>query len=134
MYKRAYADLSTIVYDASIAAEATVKLAPKASPITKEDALKTGAYFATLVREKIDPNALIFVFGSTVKGEANINSDIDIAVITEAFGNDVMSAYVALSMLANEASWDIEIHAVAPIDWQRGDPHVLEIKKWGIPA
>jgi len=127
-------DLSSIVYDASIAAEATVKLAPKASPITKEDALRTGAAFASLVREQIDADALIYVFGSTVKGEASIYSDIDIAVITEAYGNDVMQAYVALSMLASEVSWDIEVHAIAPNDWRRGDPQVLEIRKWGIPA
>ena len=48
------------------------------------------------------------------------------------FGNDVVRAYVVLSMLADEVSWDIEIHAIAPVDWQKGDPHVLEIKKWGI--
>ena len=105
MSKRVCADLSSVVYDASIAAEAAAILASKASPITKEDALKTGADFALLVREQIDPNALIFVFGSTVKCEANIDSDIDIAVVTDVYGNDVMSAYVALSALANEVDY-----------------------------
>ena len=134
MSKWVGADLSSLIYDASIAAEAVVKLVQKASPTTKEEALRTGAVFANLVRERIDPNAQVYVFGSTIKGEAGLNSDIDIAVISEVYGNDVMRAYVALSMLANEVSWDIEVHAVAPIDWKKEDPHVLEIKKWGIPA
>jgi len=134
MRKEPGASLDGIIYDERIAAEAALKLAPKTSPITREDALKIGGEFAYLVRERIDPDALVVVFGSTVKGEALPNSDIDIAVVTESFGNDVMGAYAALAAIARIVSWDIEVHAVAPFDWQKGDPHVLEIKRWGIPA
>jgi len=134
MSKRIGSHLDSLVYDASVAAEALTKLTPKTIPITKDEALRVGEDFAALVRKRIDPDARVYVFGSTVKGEAHANSDIDIAVISDVFGNDVMKAYVVLSMLANEVCWDIEIHAIAPVDWLKGDPHVYEIKKWGIPA
>ena len=116
MKKQIGASLDGLIYDEQTAAEATLKLAPKTSPITRESALKIGGEFACLVRERIDPDALVFVFGSTVKGEAKLNSDIDIAVVTEAYGNDVTLMYVALSKIADEVSWDIEVHAVAPIN------------------
>ena len=132
MSRHAGADLSTVVYDASIAADAEKKLAPKAHPITKDGALKVGAEFAALVRERIDSDAIIYVFGSTIKGEAKLDSDIDIAVVSQTYGNDVMGAYVELSLLAELVNWDIEVHSVAPVDWQKGDPHVHEILKWGV--
>ena len=132
MKKHVGADLSTIVYDARIAAEAEKRHATKTQPITKNRALKIGAEFASLVREHIDSEAIIYVFGSTIKGEAKIDSDIDIAVISHLYGDDVMASYVALSLLAEHVNWDIEIHSVSPIDWIKGDPHVHEIKMWGI--
>ena len=125
-------DLSTIVYDTNIAAEAERRLARKTRPISRADALKTSAEFAALVRERVDSDAIVYVFGSTIKGESKLDSDIDIAVVSRVYGNDVMGAYVALSLLAELVDWDIEVHSVAPVDWYRGDPHVHEIQKWGV--
>ena len=47
-------DMSSLVFDAYIAAEAAIKLAPKAVPITKDEALRIGEDFATLVRVRIE--------------------------------------------------------------------------------
>jgi predicted nucleotidyltransferase len=136
MGKRKYAgvDISNLFFDPTVAAEAAVKLASKSSVITRDDALKIGGEFAARVRERVDPAALVFVFGSTVKGEANLKSDIDIAVVSETNGGDIYAAFANLSCIAHEINWNIEVHAVAPVDWREGAPHVLEIQKWGIPV
>jgi len=122
----------TIVFDPAIAENAAIRLAKKTSPITKEKALEVGKDYAALVRARIDPDALVFVFGSTVTGKANLDSDIDIAVVSKTNNSAIYDAFASLSILADEVSWDIEVHAVATTDWRRGDPHVLEIQRRGI--
>ena len=136
MGKRKYAgvDISNLVFDKAAAAEAVLRLAPKSSAVTRDEALKIGGRFAERVRERVDPAALVFVFGSAVKGEADLNSDIDIAVVSETNGEDIYAAFANLSGIAHEINRDIEVHAVAPIDWRKGDPHVFEIQKWGVPV
>ena len=74
MGRYAGVDLGNLVFNSSIAQEAAVKLAPKTSAITKDEALKISSDFASYVRERIDPEAIVFVFGSTVRGTASLNS------------------------------------------------------------
>jgi predicted nucleotidyltransferase len=126
------ASVNSIIIDPAVAAKAVMKLTGKTIPITKDDALRIGRDYASIVRHRIDPNALIFVFGSTVMGSADINSDIDIAVISKTNDTAIYDAFANLSILADEVSWDIEVHAVATTDWEKGNPHVLEIQKRGI--
>jgi len=122
----------SIIFDPAIAATASGRLVKKTSPITKEKALEVGKDYAALVRARIDPDALVYVFGSTVTGNANQSSDIDIAVVSKTNDSAVYDAFATLSILADEVSWDIEVHVVATTDWRKGDPHVLEIQRWGI--
>ena len=125
-------ELGNLIFNKDIAAEAAIKLAPKATAITRDEALKISTDFAARVRERVDPEALVFVFGSTVRGTADLNSDIDVAVVSKTHDADVIEAAVALSRIARDVSWDIEVHTVAYEDWRKGDPHVSEIQKWGI--
>jgi len=124
--------INSIVFDPTVAAEASVRLAKKSSPITKENALRVGKDYAALVRTRVDPDALVFVFGSSVTGDADLNSDIDIAVVSKKNDSAIYDAFANLSILADEVSWDIEVHAVAAIDWRKGNPQILEIQKRGI--
>jgi len=123
---------NSIIFDPEIAAEAALRLTRKTSPITKEEALEVGKDYASLVRARVDPDALVFVFGSTVTGNADLNSDIDIAVVSKTNDYAIYDAFANLSVLADEVSWDIEVHVVATKDWHKGDPHVLEIQRWGV--
>ena len=43
-------------------------------------------------------------------------------------------SFVSLSSLAQQISWDIEVHDVPLSDWRKGSPHVFEIQRWGIPV
>jgi predicted nucleotidyltransferase len=126
------AELNTVIIDKKIAEAAKIKLAPKTTPITKEEALIIGKKFAERVRNELDNNAMIFVFGSTIKGEADLNSDIDIAVVSKEYGDDVMKGCVLLGRIADDISWDIEVHTVAQTDWINENLHTFEIKKWGV--
>ena len=126
------ADLSTVMF-ASNGTHDSV-FVPRTYAITKEEALFAGSQFAEQVRKRIDPDALIFVFGSVIKGTANAESDIDIAVVSKIFDKDIIREGAKLSSLAQSISWDIEVHDIAIADWRKGDPHVFEIKRWGIPV
>ena len=132
MIRHAGVELGALVFDKAIAKDAAIKLAPKTSAITRDEALKVGADFAARIRERVDPDALVFVFGSTVRGTAQLNSDIDVAVISKTHDSDVIEAAVILSRIAREVSWDIEVHTVAYEDWRKGDPHISEIQRWGV--
>ena len=122
-------DLSNLelksINDSSISARRT-------SVITQEEALDIGRRFAAQIRAKVDPGARIFAFGSVIKGNAGLESDIDIAIVSKVFDGDYFREAGRMSGLAQSVSWEIEIHAVTEMDWSKGDPHVLEIKKWGI--
>jgi len=126
------ADLSTVVFGSN-GTHGSVFMS-RMSVITKEEALLTGRQFAEQVRKRIDPDALVFVFGSVIKGTAHTGSDIDIAVVSKNFDNDIIREGAKLSSLAQSISWDIEVHAIAITDWCKGDPHVFEVKRWGIPV
>lgn len=134
MGRYAGVDLGSLVFSRDVAEQAAIKLAPKTSAITQDEALKISADFASRVREQIDSDALVFVFGSTVRGSVNLNSDIDVAVVSKKNDADIIEAAVALSGIARDVSWDIEVHTVACEDWRNGNPHVFEIQKWGIPV
>jgi predicted nucleotidyltransferase len=129
--KKAYtgADLSTIIYNMAVS---TRQIPDRTSVITREEAIDAGRQFASQVRDRVDPDARIFVFGSAIKGNAHVKSDIDIAVVSKAFDGDYFREAGRVSGIARNVSWDIEVHAIMSIDWLKGDPHVLEIQKWGV--
>ena len=122
-------DLSTLVFHDS---RNPSHVARRVNTLTKKEALDIGKRFAMLVRAKFDPEARIFVFGSVIKGTARLGSDIDVAVVSSIFDGDYFREAGRVSSLAQSVSWDIEVHAVTSRDWTEGDPHVLEIQKWGI--
>ena len=126
------ADLSTVIF-APADAENSIFMT-RTSAITKAEALNIGRQFAAKVRELIDSEALVFVFGSIIKGKAHIGSDIDIAVVSKKLDGDIIREGAKLSSLAQRISWDIEVHDVALSDWRKGNPHVFEIQRWGIPV
>ena len=125
-------ELITFTFNQQIADEAGILFAPRLIPITRDEALELGQKFASLVRRHLYQDARIFVFGSTIKGCANLNSDIDIAVISKKIDNNIITDSVKLNEIAREVSWHIEVHTIAWTDWCTGNPHVYEVQKWGV--
>jgi len=100
--------------------------------IDQKTAIKSGKQFASLVRSKIDSEAIVLLFGSCVKNKSHNRSDIDIAVISKTFGNNVVENLVNISLLGYLVHPDIEAHAFSINDWEYSTPFINEIKKTGV--
>ena len=129
----ASAVMSGIRLNRDISREAYKRLSYRKQEISKDEALRIAGDFADIVRSSIDSNAKLFIFGSAVNGSAKIDSDIDVAVISEINDRDIIAGYVLFSKLANDIDWDIEVHAVSTAEWHKNNtPHVFEIKNRGV--
>ena len=95
-------------------------------------AIQSGKQFASLVRSKIDSDALVLLFGSCVKNKAHDRSDIDIAVVSKTFGSNVVENLVSISLLGYSVHPDIEAHAISIRDWEHATPFINEIKRTGV--
>ena len=100
--------------------------------IDQNTALLSGKQFASKVRSEIDKDALVFLFGSCAKNNTHEKSDIDIAVISGKFGNNVIENRVSVSLLGYTIHPDIEAHAFTIDDWECSTPFFNEIKRTGI--
>ena len=76
--------------------------------INQEVALSTGKRFASQIRSEIDNNALVVLFGSCAKNETIERSDIDIAVVSDAFGNNIAENFARLTVIAYGINVKIE--------------------------
>lgn len=100
--------------------------------INYDDALSTGKRFASKIRSEIDNNAQVVLFGSCAKNKATERSDIDIAVISEKFGHDIMENFARLTVLAYGINTAIEPHPFTIDGWKDNTPFILEIQKTGV--
>ena len=100
--------------------------------ITRADAIEVAKQFASRVYAELDPDAKIYLFGSTVRDEANERSDIDIAVISEVFGTDVVANRVGISLIGYSVHPDIETHAIRTEDWEDITLFMNVIKSGGV--
>jgi len=100
--------------------------------IDQKTAIKSGKQFASLVRSKIDSEALVLLFGSCVKNKPHDRSDIDIAVVSKTFGGNVVENLVSISLLGYLVHPDIEAHAFSINEWEFATPFINEIKRTGI--
>ncbi len=89
-------------------------------------------YMAYLVHEKKLDIKKAYLFGSYAKGNANENSDIDIAIVFPDNCN-TFETMVQLMLLARDFSLDIEPHAIRAEDFSLSNPIAYEIMKTGIP-
>jgi predicted nucleotidyltransferase len=98
----------------------------------KSEAIEITKAYADRVHSEIDPDADIYLFGSAARDEMDDRSDIDIAVLSGSFTEDVINNRVMLSLLSNAVNPIIEPHPVLLEDWRTGTPFVREIKRDGI--
>ena len=100
--------------------------------INYEAAVEIAKRYAQIVRNSLDANAVVYLFGSTVRDEANENSDIDIAVVSELFDDDVAGDFTRVNVLAYDIDMRINAQAIAYKDWVRLNPFTLQIKTTGV--
>ena len=100
--------------------------------ITRDEAILIAQKFALKIKSEIDKNAEVYLFGSTARNEAHKNSDIDIAVVSKLFGDDVSGDFAKINLLAYHINSEIEAHPIVYEDWVDITPFTKEIKKDGI--
>ena len=59
----------------------------KRKALTREEALALVRRYKAVIRSRFDVEPRVLMFGSYSKGNANANSDIDVAVIVPTYGN-----------------------------------------------
>ena len=75
----------------------------------------------------------IILFGSYAKGTNNENSDIDIAIITDDFENDIFDEELNLMKLRRKIDTRIEPHLIRVKDYKNAEtPFIQEIIETGI--
>ena len=79
------------------------------------------------------PLEKLIVFGSYAKGSAKPWSDVDVCVVSKAFGADRHAERVALMHLQDDETMDIEPHPYSPTDLSdQWDSLAHEIRTYGI--
>lgn len=75
----------------------------------------------------------IILFGSYAKGTNNENSDIDIAIITDDFENDIFDEELNLMKLRRNIDTRIEPHLIRIEDYKNAEtPFIKEVIDTGI--
>ena len=88
--------------------------------------------FATKVRAELDSQALVYLFGSVVTATNSPRSDIDIAVVSHVFTDDVCKNYAKVNMLAYEIDDNIDAQAIIYEDWINQTPFTANVQKQGV--
>ena len=89
-----------------------------------------GAFLAAVAKERRITAA--YLYGSEARGQAGPWSDIDIAVVSPDFGDDLFGAQLALILLAAQVDDRIEPRAFTPESFSANNPLASEIQKTGI--
>jgi len=100
--------------------------------ISYEKAMEIAMQFALRVRAELDSQALIYLFGSMVTAKNNHESDIDIAVVSRAFTNDVCANYARVNLLAFGVDDNIDAQAIIYEDWVNKTPFTEEVQRQGV--
>ena len=74
----------------------------------------------------------IYLFGSHAKGVAHVNSDIDIAVVSDSFTGDPVDDLTTLLLFKSEVDNRIEPHPFLPADFTDANPFAREILETAI--
>ena len=106
-----------------------------AKRVLNQAVVKEVKKYGAILREKHISYERLIVFGSQAKGKAKKWSDIDICVVSKAFGKDYHTEMVNLMLASDDSDYVIEPHPYNPIDLQeKYDSLASEIRKYGIPV
>ncbi|MCX6351829.1 MAG: nucleotidyltransferase domain-containing protein [Bacteroidetes bacterium] len=99
--------------------------------LTKETAIDTVKAFVIACNKRNITFNKVILFGSLVNGNSHQNSDIDVALISDAFTGNPFADWHLLSPI-NINFTDIEPHPFSPHYFEKGDPFIDEIKRTGV--
>jgi predicted nucleotidyltransferase len=100
--------------------------------ISYDRAMEIAMQFTQRIRAELDSQADVYLFGSVVTEKNNSKSDIDIAVVSRVFTNDVCKNYARVNMLAYEIDDNIDAQAIIYDDWINQTPFTATIQRQGV--
>ena len=100
--------------------------------ISYEQAMEVASQFAQRVRNELDAQAEVYLFGSIVRNENGPMSDIDIAVVSKLFTNNVCDNYARVNVLAFRVNKNIDAQAIIYEDWIDQTPFTANIQRQGV--
>jgi predicted nucleotidyltransferase len=92
----------------------------------KSTVKKIAERYAELLKEEIDVQC-VYLFGSYVKGTNTKDSDIDILVVSDSFGDDVIEDRVKLMKIRRKVDYRIEPHPLRSSEFDLSNPFVREV-------
>jgi len=102
------------------------------SIISYEEAMDVASQFAKRVRDELDSRAEIYLYGSIVRNENGPASDIDIAVVSKVFTNNVCDNYAIVNLLAYDIHDNIDAQAIIYEDWIGQTPFTAAVQSQGV--
>ena len=100
--------------------------------LTYEEAVGIAKKFAERVYADLDPQAEVYLYGSITRDQNHPGSDIDLAVISKVFTNDVCNNYALVNFLAFDIDANIDAQAIIYEDWVNKTPFTAEVEKQGV--
>ena len=100
--------------------------------ISYEKAMEIALLFAQRVRTELDSQAEVYLYGSIVTAKNDSRSDIDIAVVSRVFTNDVCKNYARVNLLAYDIDDNIDAQAIIYDDWTEQTPFTAAVQKQGV--
>lgn len=99
--------------------------------LTRETAIKTVKNFIKSCEESNITFSKVIMFGSTINGNPNEESDIDLLLVSDKFG---YSKWENAKLIArvNKKFTSIEAHTFPTEYFLAGDPFINEVKRTGI--
>jgi len=100
--------------------------------LTYEEAVDIAKKFAQRVFIELDSQALIYLYGSITNNQNHPGSDIDLAVVSKVFTNDVCNNYALVNYLAFDVDTSIDAQAIIYEDWVNKTPFTAEVERQGV--
>ncbi|TVR75171.1 MAG: nucleotidyltransferase domain-containing protein [Marinilabiliales bacterium] len=93
---------------------------------------KTITEYIKLIQQEYPDFESVYVFGSYARGNSNLDSDIDLALIFRDLDDSKrFDIQVQLMLLASQIDTRIEPHPISHNDFYSDNPFVDEIKRTG---
>ncbi|MBI5358585.1 nucleotidyltransferase domain-containing protein [Candidatus Amesbacteria bacterium] len=96
--------------------------------------IKKAQQFVRLVNHRGIPVQKAYLFGSYATNQADESSDIDVLIVSDLLGNDLIDEMVMLDKIGDEIDGRIEPHPMSSTDFaEKYNLLAHEIKTYGIP-
>jgi predicted nucleotidyltransferase len=102
------------------------------SKLTYKDALEIARKFAQRVYAELDSQAEVYLYGSITIDQNRPGSDIDLAVVSKVFTDDVCNNYALVNYLAFDVDDKIDAQAIIYEDWINKTPFTAEVERQGV--